>query len=201
MGRTTAVKNFMVKPSVLTEARILTDSDSGKTYFLNAATGFTVTLPKPRGGVNFEFIVKTAPTSANYVIYNESAILVGQVYSSDVNARNIRPDFTTTASPTKEVNIRANIATIGDSVKVYSDGTYWYVSGFCSKVDAIQFLEQSKSPSVSPSVSVSRSPSVSVSISPSVSSSISVSRSPSVSVSISPSVSTSISPSISPSAS
>lgn len=59
------------------------------------------------------------------------------------------------------------------------------------------FTSISLSPSLSPSVSVSRSPSVSVSASPSITPSSSISPSPSVSVSLSPSVSlsTSISPS------
>ena len=158
----------MVKPVILTEARILTDSDSNKTYFLNATGGFTVTLPAPRGGVNFEFIVKTAPTTGNYKIYAKDGaeIIRGQIITSDINS-SLTPDKEN--GGTENIKFIANIAKIGDSVEVVSDGTYWYVNGFTGVVDGLSFREQSHSPSVSPSVSVSRSPSVSVSISPSIS--------------------------------
>lgn len=200
MARTTEVKNLMVKPSTLTEARALTDSDAGKTYFLNAAGGFTVTLPSPRGGVGFRFIVKTAPTSANYVIATKSdaKIMRGIILTSDINAGN---------DAMREINGASNFLMIygrvkvGDSVEMISDGTYWYVNGFCSIYDAMTIAEESKSPSISPSISPSASPSISISASPSVSTSLSPSVSPSLSLSASPSASPSISPSISPSAS
>ena len=176
MGRTTAVKNLMVKPAILAEARILTDSDSGKTYFLNAAGGFTITLPSPRGGINFEFIVKTAPTTGDYKIYAKGGakIIRGQVITSDINS-NIGADKET--GGTENVNFKANASKVSDSVKLVSDGTYWYADGFSSMTDGITFREQSQSPSASPSISPSASPSVSTSLSPSVSVSISPSES------------------------
>ena len=185
----------MVKPAVLAEARTLTDSDSGKTYFLNLAAGFTITLPSPRGGINFKFIVKTAPTG-NYVITTKasSAIIRGQVITNDQNTGH-DPNFET--SGVSNVKLLANLSKVGDSVELESDGTYWYATGFCSIWEAVSFLEQSKSPSVSLSRSPSVSPSVSLSRSPSRSPSVSLSRSPSAS----PSVSLSRSPSISPSVS
>jgi hypothetical protein len=166
MGRTTALKNFMVKPVALTENRILTDSDSGKTYFLNATGGLTVTLPSPRGGVNFEFIVKTAPTTGNYRVYAKDGaeIIRGNIMTTDVNS-NLMPDRET--GGTENVKFISGIARIGDSLKIISDGTYWYANGFTAVIDGLSFREQSHSPSASPSVSVSRSPSVSPSISPS----------------------------------
>ena len=196
MGRTTAVKNLMIKPQILTEARTLTDSDSGKTYFLNTAGGFTVTLPSPRGGIGFEFIVKTAPTTGDYRIACKSSasVMLGQIISTDQNAGS-EPMFVITG--VENIKLKANLAKVGDSIMVISDGTYWYVTGFCAIYDAILMVEESKSPSVSPSISLSVSPSVSLSRSPSASPSISLSRSPSISVSKSPSRSPSISPSVS----
>lgn len=168
MGRSTAVKNLMVKPATLTEARALTDSDSGKTYFLNAAGGFTVILPAPRGGVNFRFIVKTAPTTGDYKIACKASasVIMGQVITSDLNAT-ARPDFVITGI--ENIKLKANIAKIGDSVDLISDGTYWYANGFSATIDGTLFVEESKSPSKSPSTSVSRSPSRSPSCSPSIS--------------------------------
>ena len=155
----------MVKPSVLTEARILTDSDAGKTYFLNAAGGFSVTLPTPRAGIGFEFIVKTAPTT-DYVIETaaDAKIFYGKVFTSDTNAA---LDATTEIGGASKILLEANTAKVGDSIEVLSDGTYWYVNGYCSIYNAIQIAEQSKSPSVSTSRSPSRSPSTSLSRSPS----------------------------------
>ncbi len=202
MGNPFTIRSLIVNPSVLTEARTLTNRDSGRTFFLNAAAGFTVTLPTPpMGGVSFEFIVKTAPTG-DYVIAcgASTSVIVGQIISTDQNAGS-EPMFVTTG--VENLKLKANLAKVGDSIRVMSDGTYWYATGFCALYDAILMVEESKSPSVSPSVSVSvstsLSPSISVSLSPSVSVSISPSASPSVSVSTSPSVSVSLSPSISPS--
>lgn len=193
MARSTQVKSFMVKPSVLTEARTLTDSDSGKTYFLNAAGGFSVTLPSPRGGVGFEFIVKTAPTT-DYVIETaaDAKIFYGKVFTSDTNAA---LDATTEIGGASKIFLEANVAAVGDSIEVVSDGTYWYVNGYCSIYNAIQIAEESKSPSISTSRSPSASPSISLSSSPSISLSRSPSTSPSISLSRSPSVSPSASPS------
>ena len=135
MARSTQVKSFMVKPSVLTQARTLTDSDSGKTYFLNAAGGFTVTLPVPRAGVNFEFIVKTAPTTAYIIATNgSSAVIKGQVLTCDVNAAT-DPDVEKTGMST--ITFVANTAVKSDSVQLESDGTYWYANGYSSVWNAI----------------------------------------------------------------
>ena len=125
----------MVKPAVLTEDRILTDSDSGKTYFLNAAGGFTVTLPAPRAGVNFEFIVKTAPTTSYLISTKADAnVIVGQVITTDNNAA-ANSDFSTTG--VNDINFVANTSVVGDSLTLVSDGTYWYASGFCSVYNGI----------------------------------------------------------------
>jgi hypothetical protein len=135
MARTTQLKNFMVKPAILTEGRTLTNSDSGKTYFLNSAGGFTVTLPAPRAGVNFEFIIRTAPTTAYTIATNgASNIIRGQVITSDVNAAT-DPDVEITGKGS--ITFVANTAVKGDSVELISDGTYWWVQGYSSVWNAI----------------------------------------------------------------
>jgi hypothetical protein len=176
MGRSTKLKNFFVKPAVLTQARTLTDSDNGKTYFLNAVAGFTITLPSPRGGSNFEFIVKTANTTGNYIIQSSGNgdTIGGQVVTSDINSET---DTSVQLPGVQYVKIIANRSSVGDTVRMVSDGTYWYANGFCRLWDAIRFIEESASPSTSPSISRSASPSISRSASPSVSPSISPSES------------------------
>ena len=134
MGRATKVNSFMVKPTVLAQAMTLTESDSGKTYFLNSADGFTVTLPSPRGGLNFEFIVKTAPTT-HYIITskNAAATLNVQVITSDLNAAG-NPAVKTNATIIRFV---ASTAVVGDSIEMISDGTTWWVEGFSSVTNGI----------------------------------------------------------------
>ena len=197
MPRATQLKNLLVKPRTLTAVTTLSEVDSGKTIFLNSTTEFAVTLPKVKSGLNFDFVVKAAPSGASYtIVTNEGTpLMYGQIYTSDVNAET-DADFNIVAAST--LTFADGVAVVGDSIKLISDGTYWYVKGFCSAYNAITItISKSVSPSVSVSVSPSRSPSVSVSVSPSRSPSVSPSRSPSVSVSLSPSVSPSISPSAS----
>lgn len=200
MPRATQFKNFMVKPRTLTATTTLTEVDSGKTIFLNSATEFAVTLPKVKSGLNFNFIVKRAPSGASYTIVSDAQNLIyGQIFTSNVSAES-DADYNIVAAST--ITFTDSIAVVGDRVELISDGTYWYARGFCSTYNALAItISESRSPSVSPSVSLSRSPSVSVSASPSVSVSISTSVSPSVSLSRSPSVSVSLSPSTSPSVS
>jgi curli biogenesis system outer membrane secretion channel CsgG len=92
-------------------------------------------------------------------------VATGQVITSDIIGTERQGSVQTPG--VAYVRIIAGRAKIGDSVDMVSDGTYWYANGYCGLYDAIQFIEQSASPSTSPSVSPSRSPSVSVSISPS----------------------------------
>ena len=197
----TKVRSLMVKPRILTAATTLGQIDSGKTLFLNSATEFAVTLPKPKAGLSFNFIVKAAPSGASYTVvtHDGSSLMFGQVYTTDVNAET-DADYNIIAAST--ITFSDGVAVVGDRAELISDGTYWYVKAFVSVYNALTLtISTSVSPSVSTSVSLSRSPSVSTSLSPSVSTSVSVSLSPSVSLSRSPSVSTSLSPSRSPSVS
>lgn len=53
----------------LTAARVLTDDDHGKTFTLDLATGFQVTLPAANGtGYTVKFIVKTTNSGGSYTI-------------------------------------------------------------------------------------------------------------------------------------
>jgi len=195
--RATQFKNFMVKPRTLTAVTTLSEADAGKTIFLNSTTEFEVTLPKPKAGLNFTFVVKAAPSGADYTVVTNGSksLMVGKIITSQVTAE-ANADFNIYGA--SKLTFADGVSVVGDSARLISDGTYWYVNAFVSVYNAITLtLSPSVSPSASSSVSPSRSPSISSSISPSTSPSIS----PSLSVSISPSVSVSISPSASPSAS
>lgn len=131
------MSGFFVKPATLTEATTLTRNDSGRTFFLNAAAGFTVTLPTVLKGMELEFIVKTAPTTSNYVITAGSAIILGGVYTNDVSNPS-DSDFDATGATV--VNFVKNASLRADSVKLTSDGTKWYAKAFTAVYDGITLV-------------------------------------------------------------
>ena len=94
-------------------------NETGKTFYLDLAAGFTSTLPPPAGGLKYTFIVKTAPTtayiittfSANNILYGTLIDIVGElVYFS---AQDV-------------VNFVASTSLVGDRLEVECDGTNWY---------------------------------------------------------------------------
>jgi len=108
----------------LTAAATLTESQSGQTFFLNLAGGFTVTLPAPTDGVEFEFIVGTAPTTA-YIIANSAGSSGDTIIGYPVAS--VASDQTANGNAAgDQINFVANTALPGDSVYLISDGTNWY---------------------------------------------------------------------------
>lgn len=107
----------------LAAARVLVAADSGKTFFLNLAGGFTVTLPVLTAGFNAKFFVKTAPTT-DYVIATNAADvdkMVGSVHSSQATSAD-----TETTAGADQFNFIANQAVIGDYFEIACDGALWY---------------------------------------------------------------------------
>lgn len=118
----------------LVTATTLVEADSGKTFFLNLAGGFTVTLPAPTDGVEYEFIVGTAPTTA-YIVNNASGTagdnVVGHVLSSSGGPEDTEP------TNGDSISFVANTAVRGDRVHVISDGTSWYATCRCAAAGGI----------------------------------------------------------------
>lgn len=116
----------------LTAARVLTAADSGKTFALALAGGFTVTLPalSTVSGFSCQFVVEIAPTT-DYVISAATADLdkvAGQVYSSDGVDGDSETDFTA-----DQLNFIGTSSVIGDSAEIQQVGTAgWLVKGFCN---------------------------------------------------------------------
>ena len=117
----------------LTETTSLTPADSGKVFFLNSSTEFTVTLPAVAdagAGFNVKFIVKAAPSSANYVI-SESAdddtnvIIVNGISELETDDNE---DGVYNAGCTF-VNFIDSVSVAGDWVELLCDGTNWYATG------------------------------------------------------------------------
>lgn len=134
---TTHVNTLLIKGKKLDRAQTLTKEMSGKTFFLDSATEFAVTLPSPvTKGLNFEFIVTAAPSGASYTIVTKGAasIILGHVISSDLNA-GADSDFETSGAST--ITFVNSVSVVGDKVNLISDGTYWYATGLCSVYNAI----------------------------------------------------------------
>ena len=107
-----------------TAAMTLDAESSGRVIVLNAAAGFAITLPTVNSGLEYTFLVKTAPTSGNYTVAGASGTLIGGFTNSAAGAGN-----TTTGGTT--ITFAQNQAVAGDKVYVVCDGTYWYINGYC----------------------------------------------------------------------
>jgi hypothetical protein len=116
------------KPDVVTlsAAETLTAADSGTTYILSLAGGFTVTLPPLESGLRFRFIVGVAPTTA-YIIATAGSTntMVGGVNELEVDTADDGP-YDTNADV---INFVASVAVVGDYIEMVSDGTNWYFHG------------------------------------------------------------------------
>lgn len=117
--------------SLITTKTVLA-TETGKTFFLNLAAGFTVTLPEPAEGLKYKFIVATAPTTAYIIVTNGSDnIIQGSVCSPEVVA------LVSVVADADDINFVANLAVKGDYVELESDGTSWFLSGMVFVQDGI----------------------------------------------------------------
>jgi hypothetical protein len=126
-------KNTQLFPTVsLTEATTVTSTESGKTFFLNLAGGFTVTLPNPTtaSGMKFTFIVGTAPTTAYILDPAGDDNIVGFVNESTGGDG----DYDAAADTMSFV---ANTALPGDTIELFSDGTVYYAKAFVNAAGAV----------------------------------------------------------------
>jgi hypothetical protein len=119
---------------ILAAARVLTRDDNAKTFFLNLAGGFDVTLPKAERGLRFEFVVKTAPTTSYTVTAATADTMVGLVLSAGGEAGDV--ESTVGADV---VNFVANQAVVGDTLTLRCDGTYWYGVASCAVAAGMTF--------------------------------------------------------------
>lgn len=120
-----------VPAEVLSTARTVRAEESGKTFYLNLAGGFVVTLPAPALGLRFTFIVSTAPTTSYTVVTAASAnVMLGHIVTSqDAGGSG---DSETSGGDT--FSFVANQAVVGDRADFESDGTSWFVRGTCKVV-------------------------------------------------------------------
>ena len=127
-----------VAQSELTAASTLTAEQSGTVFFLNSATEFATTLPAPVAGLTYTFIVKAAPSGANYTVVTGSSanIIKGQAYPASGDAGD-----TGTADDT--ISFVSGSSVAGDMVTVISDGTSWFAKAFCAVAAGVTFTQAS----------------------------------------------------------
>ena len=105
--------------------------DSGKTFLLSLANGFTVTLPtvaQAGAGWNCRFMLGISPTT-DYIITEDAGTdtdkLTGGINELEVTTDDDGPysaGFTF-------IKFKLNVAVIGDYVDLYCDGTFFKVRG------------------------------------------------------------------------
>ena len=111
---------------VVTTTNVITAAESGTTFFLNLAGGFTSTLPAPAAGLYFKFIISTSPTTAYIIGTNAGAdIMIGGINELEIDTNSDGP-YDANADT---FNFVANIAVVGDWVEFISDGTSWFFTG------------------------------------------------------------------------
>lgn len=127
--------SFKDLTEVVTEANTIAASESGSVFFLDSATEFDSVLPAPAAGLHFTFIVKTAPSGANYTITTNSAanIIKGTVHASD------GADGDSETSGCDTINFVSAAAVAGDMVELWCDGTNWFAKAFCDVSTGITY--------------------------------------------------------------
>lgn len=121
-------------PTALAAATTLTAADSGKTFLLALAGGFTVTLPANTvTGFKCRFIVSTAPTTAYIIAAATADTIGGSILSSSGAAEDTEAAFTG-----DQVNFVANTAVPGDLVEIeILSSTQVWARGTCSAAGGI----------------------------------------------------------------
>jgi hypothetical protein len=109
---------------VVITTRPILAADSGKTFYLSLAAGFTCTLPAPALGLRYKFRVKTAPTGAPYIITTTASatIMFGMMVERAGGAG-------VAGASEHTFNFIHAQSIVGDWVEFDSDGTNWYYRG------------------------------------------------------------------------
>lgn len=125
----------------LTTAQTLTAADSGALVVLNAAAGFTTTLPAPVAGLYFDFVIRTTVTSGTMKIITDAAttFLTGSLFSS-ITATPTLTVYTANGSTHLALNMDGTTkgGYIGTTLRfVCTSATLWEVSGFLPQTGSV----------------------------------------------------------------
>ena len=125
-GGVTASGGIVTPSETVTATNVITAAESGKTFFLSALAGFESTLPTAAAGLNFKFVVATAPTSNGYTITGSPADKISGTVACSGAEDTVNG---VTAALADNIILVHNVALLGDVVEFVSDGTNWFVTG------------------------------------------------------------------------
>lgn len=128
-------RNLNLQVVTLTAAKTVTAAESGSTFILSLAGGFTVTLPAVALGLRYKFITGVIPTTA-YIITAASAVVNGGINELEVDTGDDGPYATDSTSLTF---VASSLGTVGDWVEYVSDGVKWYITGQTKLDGAVTF--------------------------------------------------------------
>lgn len=121
---TTYTGGLLGPAEITTATDLLTISQCGTTIFLNSATEYATTLPAASTvpvGCDYKFIVKAAPSGADYTVATDS--------SEDLISGTLVVAGALIDCRTEEVVTFVDGAAIGDTITLVGDGAVWYVTG------------------------------------------------------------------------
>jgi len=113
----------------VTGATTLTAADSGKTIYMNAAAGATITLPAVAAGLNFKFVVASTFATSNWVI----ASAEGDNIDGSIEVAGA----VVVAGAEDQINFVNSAEALGDHVVLHSDGNQWFVHGMAALTGGI----------------------------------------------------------------
>jgi len=113
----------------VTGALTLTGADNGKTLYMNAAGGATITLPAVSAGLSFKFVVAAAFATTNWIV----ASAEGDNIDGSIEVAGA----VVVAGAEDQINFVATAEALGDHIVVHSDGTQWFVHGMAALTGGI----------------------------------------------------------------
>ncbi len=114
-----------------TAAKTLVADDNGSTIMLNAAAGFTITLPAHKAGLRFKVITGAVFATTNFIIAAAAADV------DTIEGSLIVAGAVVSVVAADQVNFVASAENVGDFVELFSDGTTWHVFGNALTTGAI----------------------------------------------------------------
>ena len=118
----------------LTATKTVEVAECGTIFTLNSSSEFTTTLPSVADAGNgwwCKFIVKAAPSGADYIITAAgSDAIIGVIVTGADGAA-------TDQSGTGQIEFKDGAAIEGDQVELICDGNKWYALGHCNAATGI----------------------------------------------------------------
>ena len=126
-----SVKTALVVTEDIAAAKTLVKDDAGKTFFINQASAYEITLPLMAtisSGWNVTFILGTVAANAVTIANNTAEdTIVGGVAGADGGAA-------THAETAVDEIVFISGAVLGDQCNIVSNGTNYFVTGYAADV-------------------------------------------------------------------